>query len=114
MNTITSNATDSIIRNADKISALLKLIAHPHRLMILCLLAQSERNVTEIVNAVGINQTAVSNHLAKLRTKGVVDYTRYHRILQYRITSPEIINLLQAVYHIYDDTSDSASSEDQS
>lgn len=101
MKTTTLQAVDTLMENADNASILLKLIAHPHRLMILCLLAQSERNVTEIVNAIGINQTAVSNHLAKLRSKGVVDYTRYHRILQYRITSPEIIRLLNAVCDIY-------------
>lgn len=89
--------TASPVDNAEKTAALLKLIAHPHRLVILCLLAQSERSATEIAGVIGITQTAVSNHLARLRAKGVVDYTRYHRILQYRITSPEIANLLQAV-----------------
>ncbi|VEF01738.1 ArsR/SmtB family transcription factor [Neisseria canis] len=101
MKTITSQTANEMMEHAERASSLLKLISHPHRLMILCLLAQSERNVTEIVNVVGINQTAVSNHLAKLRAKGVVDYTRYHRILQYRITSPEIFNLLEAMCRVY-------------
>ncbi|MDO5059993.1 MAG: metalloregulator ArsR/SmtB family transcription factor [Neisseria sp.] len=76
---------------------MLKLIAHPHRLMILCLLAESEHNVTELVETLGINQTAVSNHLAKLRSEGVVDYTRYHRVLQYRLVSPEVRAVLDVI-----------------
>lgn len=92
----------SLLESSNEAAALLKLIAHPHRLMILCLLRESEKNVTEIVEAVGINQTAISNHLARLRSEGVVAYTRYHRVLQYRITSPEIaaiIGKLQEIYH---------------
>lgn len=84
-------------RYAKHTANMLKLIAHPHRLMILCLLAESERNVTELVREVGINQTAVSNHLAKLRRGGAVDYTRYHRVLQYRLVSPEVRAVLDTI-----------------
>ncbi|MDO5638346.1 MAG: metalloregulator ArsR/SmtB family transcription factor [Neisseria sp.] len=90
-----------MLQNTAKAAALLKLIAHPHRLMILCLLIESEKNVTELVEAIGINQTAVSNHLAKLRSEGVVEYTRYHRVLQYRITSPEIEAIINTLHDIY-------------
>lgn len=83
--------------NAKHTASMLKLIAHPHRLMILCLLAESEHNVTELVNILGINQTAVSNHLSKLRSEGVVDYTRYHRVLQYRLASEEVRAVLNVV-----------------
>ncbi|UOO82398.1 metalloregulator ArsR/SmtB family transcription factor [Uruburuella testudinis] len=84
-----------------KAAALLKLIAHPHRLMILCLLLESEKNVTELVEAVGINQTAISNHLAKLRSEGVIEFTRYHRVLQYRLTSPEIEAVIATLNELY-------------
>ncbi|KLT73956.1 hypothetical protein PL75_00400 [Neisseria arctica] len=90
-----------MLHNTTKAAALLKLIAHPHRLLILCLLLESEKNVTELVEAIGINQTAVSNHLAKLRSEGVVEYTRYHRVLQYRLTSPEIEAIIATLHKIY-------------
>ena len=101
MNTSPDTAMQSMQKNTAKAAALLKLIAHPHRLMILCLLLESEKNVTELVEAIGINQTAVSNHLAKLRSEGVVEYTRYHRVLQYRITSPEIEAIISTLHEIY-------------
>ncbi|MDO4878441.1 MAG: metalloregulator ArsR/SmtB family transcription factor [Neisseria sp.] len=85
------------MRNAEHVAEMLKLMAHPHRLMILCLLAESERNVTELVDALHVNQTAVSNHLSKLRSAGIIDYTRYHRVLQYRLNSPEARTILEVL-----------------
>ncbi len=94
--TATGGQSDPM-RNAEHVAEMLKLMAHPHRLMILCLLAESERNVTELVEAIGVNQTAVSNHLSKLRSAGIIDYTRYHRVLQYRLCSPEARTVLDVV-----------------
>ena len=78
--TATGGQSDPM-RNAEHVAEMLKLMAHPHRLMILCLLAESERNVTELVEAIGVNQTAVSNH----------------RVLQYRLCSPEARTILDVV-----------------
>ena len=101
MNTHTPLSVQDMLKNTEKASALLKLIAHPHRLMILCLLLESEKNVTDLVEAVGINQTAVSNHLAKLRSAGVVEFTRYHRVLQYRLTSKELDAIIATLHDLY-------------
>ena len=67
--------------------------------MILCLLLESEKNVTDLVEAVGINQTAVSNHLAKLRSAGAGMYeyrkldaeaeTAFRQAIRLCPTSPE-------------------------
>lgn len=96
-----NHAESENYRHAERVGKLLKLIAHPHRLMILCMLSEEERNVTELVAALGVNQSAVSNHLAKLRSAGIVAYTRYHRIMQYRISSPEVCRLLNTLCEIY-------------
>lgn len=86
---------------ADAASSLLKIIAHPHRLMILCLLLEGDKNVTELTEKVGISQTAMSNHLAKLRSEHIVDFTRHHRSLVYRLTSHEVTHLITALYELY-------------
>lgn len=101
MNTHTPISLPEMLKNTEKAAALLKLIAHPHRLMILCLLLESEKNVTDLVEAIGINQTAVSNHLAKLRSAGVVEFTRYHRVLQYRLTSKELEAIITTLHDLY-------------
>ena len=101
MNTTHSFPARQVLQCAEETSALLKLISHHHRLMILCLLSESEYNVGELVSALGINQTAVSNHLAKLRSARVVEYTRHHRVLQYRIVSPQIQALIDALSSLH-------------
>ncbi|EGV36101.1 ArsR/SmtB family transcription factor [Neisseria weaveri] len=98
---MTQNHIHKLLPHTKQISSLFKSISNPHRFMILCLLAESEKNVSELMQEIGINQTAVSNHLAKLRSEGLVDFTRYHRVLQYRILSPEITRLLLALQGIY-------------
>ena len=87
--------------NAQTASKLLKLIAHPHRLMILCLLLEGKKNVTELTEAVGISQTAMSNHLARLRSERLVDFTRYHRSLVYELTADEVRQIIAALHQIY-------------
>lgn len=90
-----------MLSNAQTASKLLKLIAHPHRLMILCLLLEGKKNVTELTEAVNISQTAMSNHLARLRSERLVDFTRYHRSLVYELTADEVRHIIAALHRIY-------------
>ena len=85
-----------------RISTLLKLIANPERRAILFLLLDSEHSVPELAEAVGLSATSISNHLAKLRTEGVVDFTRYHRIIEYRIISEEATTILNTLRTLKD------------
>ena len=80
-----------------RISTLLKLVANPERRAILFLLLDSEHSVPELAEAVGLSATSISNHLAKLRTEGVVDFTRYHRVIEYRLTSDATATLLRTL-----------------
>ena len=50
--------------NASRASDLMKLLSHPHRLMILCELNQGERSVGELAERIGINQSPLSQHLS--------------------------------------------------
>ena len=81
--------------------ALLSLIAQKHRLMIMCLPLESDKPVTDLHEAVGLHQTDVSKHLAKLRSAGVVEFTRYHRVLQYRLTSKELEAIITTLHDLY-------------
>lgn len=87
--------------SAEKAARFLKLIAHPHRLLILCALLESEHNVTELTKIVGISQTSMSNHLAKLRSENVVDFTRDQRTLTYRLSTANAEPIIAALYKIY-------------
>lgn len=70
---------------AEAVTAFLKGLANPQRLLILCLLLEGERNVGELIAATGIAQTSMSQHLARLRAEGIVAVRRDHRALYYRI-----------------------------
>ncbi|MGF6147156.1 Biofilm growth-associated repressor [Kingella potus] len=85
------------MRNAEHVAAMLKLMAHPSRLMLLCLLSEGPCNVSDMAHALGISQTALSNHLAKLREGKLIDFTRYHRVLEYHIASSEAQTILEVL-----------------
>lgn len=82
-------------------SGFLKSLAHPYRLQILCLLAQGERSVTELIAEIQTPQTTLSNHLAKLRHEGIVDYRRDHRTLYYYIKDPHVMRVIGILHDIY-------------
>ncbi|WP_165008759.1 ArsR/SmtB family transcription factor [Neisseria yangbaofengii] len=80
-----------------RLSTLLKLIAQPERMSILFLLLEDDRNVNELCAATGQHAATVSNHLAKLRSEGLVEFTRYHRVLEYRLISDEAAVILHTL-----------------
>ncbi len=82
-------------------AALLAALANPRRLMILCELAQGERPVGALVREVGLQQAAVSQHLAKLRRAGIVASRKQAQSAFYRLKSPAavaVINTLSAIF----------------
>ncbi len=88
-------------QNADEAAAFLKSLANPSRLMILCLLCENEMCVTDILAHLEISQTALSQHLARLRTEGIVDFRREHRTLYYFIKNPNVASMMSALHSIY-------------
>jgi transcriptional regulator, arsR family protein len=83
-----------------RLSSLLKLIANPDRMTILFMLMDSERSIAELSEALGQPATAVSNHLARLRSEGLIDFTRYHRIIEYRLVSEEAAAILNTLRNL--------------
>lgn len=97
--------TDDIAELQEKVaevSALLRLIANEKRLLVLCRLAtDGETSVGALAEAVGLSQSALSQHLARLRADGLVATRREAQILHYRIADPRTERLLEALYRIY-------------
>lgn len=90
-----------IQRNAKAASRLLKALANEHRLLILCQLVGRERSVGELVRAVGLSQSALSQHLARLRRDGMVRTRREAQTIWYSIASPEVTAVLGTLYDLY-------------
>ena len=83
--------------NTIPLHTILKLMAHPERMAILIQLLDSERNIVELAKSFSLSATAVSNHLNRLRVEGLVDFTRYHRIIEYRLISEDAAVILHTV-----------------
>lgn len=97
-------ATDIAVleSRAGEAAQLLKLIANKNRLLILCrLVAEHEMPVGEIAKAVGLSQSALSQHLAKMREEGLVTTRRAGTTVFYRIADPNAGRLLALLKNIY-------------
>lgn len=89
--------------NATRASELMKLLGHPHRLMILCQLNQEECSVGELSERIGINQSPLSQHLARMRHEGVVKSRREAQTVFYSLAGPEISQVISLLYELYCD-----------
>ena len=92
----------ALTKQAATAARMLKLLGNRHRLVILCfLLDRGEMKVGELVEAVGLSQSALSQHLAMLRADRVVAFRRQSQMLHYRISdgrAGRILGLLKDIY----------------
>lgn len=87
------------MRNAAlKASSLLKVMANPDRLLLLCQLSQSEHCVSELESALDIFQPTLSQQLAVLRDEGLVTTRREGKQIYYAIASKQVMVVLQTLY----------------
>ena len=87
---------------AAQVAAVLRAIANARRLVILCKLVEwGEANVNALAETVGLSQSALSQHLARMRAEGLVTYRRDSQTLWYRIADPRIEDLLASLHELY-------------
>lgn len=94
-------ATLALQARADHVADRLALLANAKRLLILCELAKGERSVGALQQAVGLGQSALSQHLARLRQAGMVDTRRESQTIHYRISDPDLAVLMAALYQAF-------------
>ena len=86
--------------SAAAVATTLQALTAPSRLLILSRLRESPATVTQITDAVGMEQSAVSHQLRLLRTMGLVANTRTGRTITYALYDHHVASLLdEAVYH---------------
>ena len=87
---------------ATQVAGILRALANERRLMILCKLVEwGEGNVNSLAEAVGLSQSALSQHLAKMRDEGLVTFRRESQTLWYRIADPRIEDLFATLHRLY-------------
>lgn len=87
--------------NADSAGQLLKALANPDRLLLLCQLSQGERNVSDLEALLGIQQPTLSQQLGVLRREGLVETRREGKQIYYRISSPEALAVISTLYQLF-------------
>ena len=84
--------------SAGQACGLLKAMANEARLMVLCHLIEGERSVTELQDAVGLSQSAMSQHLAVLREQEIVATRRDGQSVYYRISNDHAMAVMETLH----------------
>jgi len=94
-------------KKAEQASALLKAMSNQSRLMILCQLNEGEKSVGELERIVGLSQSALSQHLARLRRDKLVKTRREAQTIFYSLQGDEAVTVIKTLYDLYcrDDSS---------
>jgi len=92
---------DKMHESATRASNMMKLLGHPHRLMILCELKVAEKSVGDLSNTIGISQSLVSQHLARMRHENVVTSRRDAQVVYYALNEGAAVRLISTIYDIY-------------
>ena len=82
-------------------STLLKAMSNRHRLLILCQLVQGEKCVGELEAVVGLSQSALSQHLARLRRDALVKTRRSAQTIYYSLAGEEAGAIIRTLYDLY-------------
>ncbi len=86
---------------AEEAAEMLASMANPKRLLVLCHLVETERSVGELSGLVQLGQSALSQHLGKMRALGLVKTRRSGQTVFYRLASPYVRALLTTLYELY-------------
>ena len=83
-------------------SGLLKALANENRLMVLCkLLEADEMSVSALSEAIGLGQSALSQHLARMRDEGLVETRRAGQTIYYRVGNPHVARVIGTLRDIF-------------
>ncbi|MEO0542513.1 MAG: metalloregulator ArsR/SmtB family transcription factor [Pseudomonadota bacterium] len=97
------NSADAaeLIRQARKASELLKALSHETRLLILCILSEGEKSVSDLEEILSMPQASVSQQLARLRSDGLVVTRRDGRMIYYSIAGSDVSSVVETLYELF-------------
>lgn len=92
---------EQMMQSASSASELLKALANENRLLLLCLLADGEKSVTELESSLDLRQPTVSQQLARLRADNLVSHRREGKAIYYSLASDEARRVIDLLYDMY-------------
>lgn len=101
MDPISPRDIKAMRKHAGKAAAMMRALSHQARLRILCDLIGGERSAGELVQRSGLSQSALSQHLARLREDELVTTRRQAQSILYRIADPDAARIIDLLFDIY-------------
>lgn len=92
---------EALAPKIEQAESLLKAVANAHRLIILCKLHKGEACVSELKDAVGLSQSSLSQHLARLREDTLVKTRRDSQSIYYSLADDRSKKLIKLVYDMF-------------
>ena len=100
--TVPTRASRDLKAKAGQVADLLRTLANDRRLLILCRLVEcGEATVGQLADDVELSQSALSQHLARMREEGLIVFRRESQSLWYRIADPRVEDLLATLHRLY-------------
>lgn len=90
-----------LIENAKSAAEMLKGLAHETRLLAVCFIGEGEKNVQELEGYLGTTQANISQHLAKLRSLGLLENRKDGNQVYYRLKDKATLKLVRALQESY-------------
>lgn len=84
-----------------EVSTIMKAIAHPQRLMILCYLSEEEKNVSELLELCEVSQSQLSQFLKRMHREKLLSVRKEGNFSYYRIADKNLIKLIQSMQKIF-------------
>lgn len=94
---------NQLIGIAEEAAEGLKALAHPSRLLAVCHIGEKERTVGELEEFLGTTQSNISQHLGKLRDRGILVTRKEGNQVYYRVRDRKVLALVQALQALYCD-----------
>jgi DNA-binding transcriptional ArsR family regulator len=96
-----ASSISELNEKAEEVSSLLKQLAHPDRLRVLCALLDGEQTVSGLVETVGSSQSWISQCLGRMKAEGIISSRKEGAFVHYRISDPRIQDLMRAIDGIF-------------
>lgn len=88
-------------RKSEEAAALMRALSHEARLRVLCELTGGEKSVGDLVHTSGLSQSALSQHLARLREDGFVATRREAQTIYYSVGDTKVLRVVKLLYELY-------------
>ncbi|GKV94665.1 helix-turn-helix transcriptional regulator [Pectobacterium aroidearum] len=100
--TLSNSDREFMQDGAKKAAVLLRAIGNENRLLVLCLLIEhGEMSVGALLENIPLSQSALSQHLAKMREEGLISYRRESQTLHYRIENQNVETIVATLKTIF-------------